>query len=106
MHLAKLWMEWGIRPEAMIGHSVGEFVAACLAGVFSLKDALALVAARGRFIQTLPAGAMLAVPLSEKEVSQFLGKELALAAVNGLSSCVVSGPTRGCRRLGTPARPT
>jgi len=90
--LAKLWMEWGIRPEAMIGHSVGEFVAACLAGVFSLKEALTLVAARGRVIQTLPAGAMLAVPLSEKEISQFLGKELALAAVNGLSSCVVSGP--------------
>ena len=90
--LAKLWMEWGIRPEKMIGHSVGEFVAACLAGVFSLKDALPLVAARGRFMQTLPAGAMLAVPLSEKEVSQFLGKDLALAAVNGSSSCVVSGP--------------
>ena len=90
--LAKLWMEWGIRPQKMIGHSVGEFVAACLAGVFSLKDALALIATRGRFIQTLPTGAMLAVPLSEKEVAQFLGKELALAAVNGLSSCVVSGP--------------
>ena len=97
--LAKLWIEWGIRPEVMIGHSIGEFVAACLAGVFSLKDALALVAARGRLIQALPAGAMLAVPLAEKEVSQLLGKDLALAAINGPSNCVVSGPTEAVDTL-------
>ncbi|GAB1538354.1 hypothetical protein NUACC21_10130 [Scytonema sp. NUACC21] len=89
--LAKLWMEWGVHPMAAIGHSIGEYVAACLAGVFSLEDALALVAARGHLMQQLPAGAMLSVPLPEKKVQALLGKELSLAAVNGPSFCVVAG---------------
>jgi acyl transferase domain-containing protein/SAM-dependent methyltransferase/acyl carrier protein len=89
--LAKLWMTWGLGPHAMIGHSIGEYVAACLAGVFSLEDALALVAARGKLIQQLPPGAMLAVPLSEGEVQPYLGKRLSLAAINGPNLCVVSG---------------
>ncbi|MBW4592774.1 MAG: SDR family NAD(P)-dependent oxidoreductase [Brasilonema angustatum HA4187-MV1] len=90
--LAQLWMAWGVRPSAMIGHSIGEYVAACLAGVFSLEDALALVAVRGQLMQQMPAGDMLAVPLSEKQVQSMLGEELALAAINAPSLCVVSGP--------------
>ncbi|MHC5613932.1 MAG: type I polyketide synthase [Nostoc sp.] len=90
--LAQLWIAWGVCPEAMIGHSIGEYVAACLAGVFSLEDALALVAARGQLMQQMPAGDMLAVSLPEKEVQSLLGEELALAAINGSSLCVVSGP--------------
>ena len=98
--LAQLWMEWGIRPEAMLGHSLGEYMAACLAGVFSLEDALALVAARGRLMQSLPRGAMLAVPLSEEEIGALLPDGLSLAAVNAPSSCVVSGPEEAIEKLG------
>jgi acyl transferase domain-containing protein len=97
--LAKLWMEWGVTPAAMIGHSIGEYVAATIAGVFSLEDALALVTARGQLMQKLPSGTMLAVPFPEKEVQPLLGKTLSLAAINGLSSCVVSGPTEAVEAL-------
>lgn len=89
--LAKLWMAWGIVPSAMVGHSIGEYVAACLAGVFSLDEALALVADRGRLMQTLPEGAMLAISLAEDKIGPLLGPELALAVVNGPCQCVVSG---------------
>jgi acyl transferase domain-containing protein len=91
--LARLWMEWGLKPSAMIGHSLGEYVAACLAGVFTLEDALAVVAARGRLMQQCDAGTMLAVPLAAEELRPLLGASLSLAAVNGPMSCVVSGPT-------------
>lgn len=97
--LAQLWMEWGVRPIAMIGHSIGEYVAATLAGVLSLADALALVAARGKLIQELPSGSMLAVPLPATEVQPLLGKTLSLAAINGPSSCVVSGVTEAVEAL-------
>jgi phthiocerol/phenolphthiocerol synthesis type-I polyketide synthase E len=89
--LAKLWESWGVRPRAMVGHSIGEYVAACLAGVFDLESALAVVAARGRLMQEMPLGAMLAVAASETEIERFLNDKLALAAVNSPGSCVVSG---------------
>jgi acyl transferase domain-containing protein/thioesterase domain-containing protein/D-arabinose 1-dehydrogenase-like Zn-dependent alcohol dehydrogenase/acyl carrier protein len=89
--LAKLWMAYGVQPRAMLGHSIGEYVAACLAGVFSLEEALVLVATRGQLIQSLPSGAMLAVPLSEEEIQPWMTTEVSLAAVNDSKRCVVSG---------------
>jgi phthiocerol/phenolphthiocerol synthesis type-I polyketide synthase E len=98
--LARLWISWGVRPAALIGHSVGEYVAACLAETFSLEDALALVTARGRLIQSLPVGAMLSVPLPEAELLPLLEEEgLALAAVNAPSLCVAAGPCEAVERL-------
>jgi phthiocerol/phenolphthiocerol synthesis type-I polyketide synthase E len=97
--LAQMWMAWGVRPQAFIGHSIGEYVAACLSRVFTLEDALRLVAARGRMIQSLAGGAMLAVPLGEREVLPLLGDQLSLAAVNGASSCVVSGSVEAIEEL-------
>jgi acyl transferase domain-containing protein/acyl carrier protein len=92
-------MSWGIRPEAAIGHSIGEYVAACLAGVFSLEDALALVAIRGRLMQQQPAGEMLSVCLSEAEIQPWLNREISLAANNAPSLCVVSGTTEAIAHL-------
>jgi acyl transferase domain-containing protein/acyl carrier protein len=89
--LAKLWMAWGINPQAMIGHSIGEYVAACLAGVFSLEAALRLVAARGRMMQALPSGAMIAVQLSENELLSLLNQKLSIAAINSPGWCTISG---------------
>lgn len=99
--LAEQWASWGLRPHAAIGHSVGEYVAAVQAGVFKLPDALRLVAARGRMMQGLPPGSMLAVQLPEEAVREHLSAPELLdldvapeiAAVNGANSCVVSGPT-------------
>ncbi len=89
--LARWWMSLGVEPAAMVGHSIGEYVAACLAGVLSLEDALAIVAFRGRLIYELPPGSMLAVPLAASELH--LNGTLSLAAVNNPQLCVVSGPT-------------
>ncbi|HLN60553.1 MAG TPA: acyltransferase domain-containing protein, partial [Symbiobacteriaceae bacterium] len=97
--LARQLMKWGIRPHAMIGHSLGEYVAACLAGVFTPAEALSLVAARGRLMQALPPGAMLAVPLPEEQVTPLLEGALSLAAANGPSQCVVSGPAEAMDAL-------
>lgn len=89
--LAQSWMAWGIRPNAMIGHSIGEYVAACIAGVFSLEDALILVANRGQLMQQLPSGTMMAVSLPEQKIQPMLGEKLSLAAINAPDMCVVSG---------------
>ena len=88
---ARLLMNWGIQPDAFIGHSLGEYVAACLAGVFSLKDALSLVLTRSRLLQKVPKGAMLSVPLGKEELEPLLNDRLWLAAVNGPTQSVVSG---------------
>lgn len=97
--LAKLWTEWGVVPQAMIGHSVGEYVAACLSDVLSLQDALMLVAERGRLMQMLPAGSMSAVSLPEGEVTPLLCPSLSIAAVNEPAECVVSGPSPDVQAL-------
>jgi len=97
--MSKLWMSWGVQPQAVLGHSIGEYVAACVAGVFSLEDGLALVAERGRLIQDLPPGAMLAVRLPEKETLEYLDEELSLSTINSPLSCVVSGPSPAVERL-------
>lgn len=90
--LASLWMSWDVHPTAMIGHSIGEFVAACLAGVMSLEDALELVAVRGRLMQRLPPGLMLAVALPAEELQALPAEGISLAAVNAPASSVVAGP--------------
>jgi acyl transferase domain-containing protein len=97
--LAQLWMSWGVRPNVMIGHSLGEYVAACLSGVLSLGDVLYLVAARGELMQQVKPGRMLAVSLPEPECERFLNDGLSLASVNGAANCVVSGPTEAIERL-------
>lgn len=107
--LARLWKSWGVRPAAMLGHSIGEYVAATLAGVFTLEDALRVVAARGQLMQAQPRGAMLSLPLPEEETLSLLGTELSLAAVNAPDLCVVSGPEEAVSaleaRLETQGRP-
>lgn len=90
--LAKLLQSFGLQPEAMIGHSLGEYVAACLAGVFSLEDGLRLVAERGRLMQSMPEGRMLSVPEDEQRLRERLsGSSLDIAAVNDKDRCVVAG---------------
>jgi len=97
--LASLLMEWGIKPYAMMGHSIGEYTAACLSGVFSLEDAIRVVALRGKSMQSMVPGAMLSVPLPEKEVLPLLNPQLDLAAVNAPNLCVVSGPCEAINSL-------
>src|SRR5437763_935132 len=97
--LAQLWLSLGVRPAALIGHSLGEYTAAVIAGVLTLEDALALVAARARLFERLPPSAMLSVGLSEEEVTPLLGPGLSLAAINGPAQAVVSGDVEAVERL-------
>ncbi|MCX6287146.1 MAG: beta-ketoacyl synthase N-terminal-like domain-containing protein [Bacteroidetes bacterium] len=89
---AQLLISLGIKPDMLIGHSVGEYVAATISGVFSLKDALKAVARRGRLVQDLPIGAMLAILLTEEQLGPMLPKGLEIAVLNSPGLCVVSGP--------------
>lgn len=97
--LAQLWMSWGIKPAAMIGHSLGEYVAATLAGVLELNDALALVAERARRTEALEAGAMLAIPVAEARIRPYIKDSISLAAVNAPELCVLAGPVAEIDRL-------
>lgn len=93
--LATLWQSWGVRPAAMLGHSIGEYVAAHLAGVMSLADALTLVAARGKLMQDMAPGGMAAVHLGAAELQKWLATPagtLEIAAVNAPGLCAISGP--------------
>lgn len=109
--LASLWIEWGVYPKAMVGHSIGELVAACVAEVFSLEEGLAIVAARAQLMEGMAAGAMLAVPMTEEAVQPLLEDGIELAAVNAPAFCVLSGSKddiarleRRCEEQGTPGR--
>ncbi len=110
--MATMLQSWGVEIADMAGHSVGEYVAACLAGVFDLEDALRLVADRGELMQSLPTGSMLAVSLPEELLAPLVPPALDLAAVNSAESSVVSGPQEEITafaellaNLGTTARP-
>jgi len=89
--LSQLWLSWGIKPTVYCGHSIGEFVAAHLTGIFSLPDALHLIATRGRLVSELPNGSMLSVRLSEDKLKEILPETLSIAAINSNALCVVSG---------------
>ncbi len=102
--LAQFWQACGIEPTAVIGHSIGEYVAACIAGVFSLEDALRLVSARGKLMQALPPGGMVAVMADEATVHKIISNHrdtLAIAAVNGPENTVVSGQPETIAQLTT-----
>lgn len=90
--LARLWINWGIEPTVFCGHSIGEFVGAHLAGIFTLADALKLIATRGRLVSELPRGSMLSVRMAAANVLPLLPDTLSLAAINSPKLCVVAGP--------------
>ncbi|SHF70797.1 Acyl transferase domain-containing protein [Litoreibacter ascidiaceicola] len=90
--LAQLWMSWGVEPSALVGHSMGENTAACVAGVMSFEDCIGLVHLRGQLFDTVPAGGMLSIVLSADELEPLLGDDLDLGAVNAPNLSVATGP--------------
>lgn len=99
--MAQQWLAWAIRPSMMIGHSLGEYVAACVAGVIRLEDALALVSLRGRLFDSLPEGRCLSVALAAVEVQPILPADVYLAVINSPSQCVVSGSVTAIEAFAT-----
>jgi amino acid adenylation domain-containing protein len=97
--MAAQWKEWGIEPRAMVGHSLGEFVAAVLAGVMSREDGLRLVAARSRLMQKMARGAMLSVRIGEEQLASLLDESVCIAAINSPNLCVLSGTVESIERL-------
>lgn len=96
---ATLWASWGVEPSSMVGHSMGEYTAACLAGVFSLEDALSVVSLRGRLFETIDRGAMLSVGLGEEALRQRLPDSVSIAAVNAPEVTVAAGPAEQIDQL-------
>ncbi|GAA1973256.1 type I polyketide synthase [Kitasatospora viridis] len=97
--LAQLWRSWGVEPRTVLGHSLGAYAAACVAGVLTLPDALAVVVERGRLLGSLRPGAMLAVGLPEAELRTRLPESLSVAAVNGPDQVVLAGPAEAVAEL-------
>ncbi|WP_181893130.1 type I polyketide synthase [Falsiruegeria mediterranea] len=97
--LAQLWIDWGVKPAALVGHSMGENTAACLAGVMSFEDCIDLVLLRGRLFDTVPAGGMLSISLPLAEVEALVGDDLDIASVNAPRLTAVSGPQEALDKL-------
>lgn len=97
--LSQLWLSWSIQPTTLCGHSIGEFVAAHLAGVFTLPDALHLIAVRGRLVSELPGGSMLSVRESVESIKHLLPETLSIAAINSDKLCVISGPDQAIEKF-------
>ncbi len=97
--LAELWASWGVRPAAMLGHSLGEYVAATVAGVWSRQEGLKLVCRRGQLMQAMEPGAMVSVALGEAEAAAYAGGGVSLAAVNAPRACVLSGSVMAVEAL-------
>ncbi|WP_317045035.1 polyketide synthase [Flavobacterium segetis] len=97
--LAQLWLSWGIKPTQLCGHSIGEFVAAHLAGVLSLKDVLHLIALRGQLVSQLPTGSMLSIRMTEDKLMEIIPTTLSLAAINSKALCVVAGEDLAIRNF-------
>lgn len=91
--LVKMWESLGITPSALLGHSIGEYVAACISGIFTLEEALYIVTERGRLMHNQPAGAMMSVNMAEEDLIKLIDKDIEIALINAPNQCVVAGST-------------